>query len=133
MIDTPPPGPATTAASSSGPPPVTATAVEPIAVSFWKNRVVYVALSTAALFVLLGYSIHADRHVSTVAWLLSTMFILYLVAPSAEQAIKMLATVSALRAGVAFTSTADVDQKAGTASSTSTASPAAAPPPPLQD
>ena len=130
MTDATTPGPASSSASSAGPPPVTATAVEPIAVSFWKNRVVYVALVTAALMAALFYSIAVDRHVSTVAWLLSTMFILYLVAPSAEQAIKMLATVSALRAGVAFTSTADVDQKAGTASSTSTATPAA---PPLQD
>jgi hypothetical protein len=134
MSDTVTPGPATTAASSSGPPPVTATAVEPLSVSFWKNRVVYVSLSTAALFVILAGAIFADRHVDVVAWLLATMFVLYLVAPSAEQAVKMLATVAALRAGVAFTSTADVDQKAGTASSTSTATPAAAPPPaPLQD
>lgn len=100
-------------------------AADPIAVSFWKNRVVYVGLVTAALMAALFYSIAVDRHVSTVAWLLSTMFILYLVAPSAEQAVKMLATVSALRAGVAFTSHADVNERTGTASATATATPSA--------
>lgn len=123
-MPTKPPPERTPTASSEGPPPVTATSAEPIAVSFWKNRVAYVYAVTAALMVVLAGAIVADRHVVTVAWLLGTMFVLYLVAPSAEQAVKMLATAAALRAGVAFSSSAEVDQRKGTASSSSSAIPA---------
>lgn len=46
------------------------------------------------------------------------MWVLYLVAPSAEQAAKMLATVSALRGGVAFRSSAQVSTPQGGSATT---------------
>jgi hypothetical protein len=57
--------------------------------------------------------------------------ILYLIAPSAEQAAKMMATVSAWKAGISTTSTARATAPDGsTAEATKTAGPAAAPPAP---
>jgi putative chitinase len=55
---------------------------------------------------------------------------LYLIAPSAEQATKMLATVSALKAGVSFTSRAAIDTGTGRAESSSVAGPASPAPAP---
>jgi len=58
------------------------------------------------------------------------MWVLYLVAPSAEQAAKMLATVSALRGGVAFRSSAQVQTpQGGTATTTLQAGKPGATPP----
>lgn len=57
--------------------------------------------------------------------------VLYLIAPSAEQATKMMATVSALKSGVGFASSSQASGPQGQASSEARAGPApAAPAPP---
>lgn len=99
--------------------PAGASAGGVIAHSDWLARKRYVLLATLVLLGVLVYAIHVDRHVDAVAWLLSTLFVLFLVAPSAEQAVKMLATVAALRAGVAITTSAE----SGDAKSVSSAVP----------
>lgn len=105
-----------------------ATAGEPIPHSSWDRRSVYVWLVTGALLGFAGRAMEteSDAGLDLVGFLLSFLFVLYIVAPSAEQAVKMLATVAALRAGVSFASSSDVNAREGTASSTSTATPAAA-------
>lgn len=70
--------------------------------STWKARVWYSWAISAGLLVgliaccFLSKSAHI---VSTLAWCLVTNNILMLVAPSAEQVVKMLAQVAAIRAG----------------------------------
>jgi hypothetical protein len=54
--------------------------------------------------------------------------VLYLIAPSAEQATKMIQTVSALKAGVGFASRSTASGPEGTATSSAVAGPASAPP-----
>jgi len=88
-------------------------AAEPLAHSNWKARREYAFVLTITLLVVLVLSIVLDRHVDPVAWLISLVVSLFLVAPSAEQATKMLATAAALRAGVSFRSTAEVDPSTG--------------------
>lgn len=66
-------------------------------------------------------------------WMLVVIIIdrvLYLIAPSAEQAAKMMATVSAWKGGISTTSTATTSGPGGTATTTTTAGPTAAPAPP---
>lgn len=108
-----------------------ATPTTPLEHSNWNARKAYVWAVTIGLFAALILAVVLDRHVDVVAWLMATMFILFLVAPSAEQAIKMLATVAALRAGVAFASTSSVDQSAGTSEAAMSATPAS--PAPIGD
>lgn len=105
-----------------------ANAASPIEHSNWTDRKTYIFSVTAALLAILIAAIIYDRHVDVVAWLLATVFILFLVAPSAEQAVKMLATVAALRSGVAFASSATVDDAQGSSTSAASATPGAAPP-----
>jgi hypothetical protein len=97
--------------------PPRATSAEPLAHSNWKSRRAYAFAVTLALLFMLGWAIHHDKAgaLDVLTWLLSTMFILWMVAPSAEQAVKMLATAAALRSGVAFTSHAEVDPRRGRA------------------
>lgn len=99
-------------------------AAAPIQHSDWKARREYAFLSTAILFAILVVAISLDRHVDAVAWLLGSLFFLFLIAPSAEQAVKMLAVASSLRAGVAFTSSAESNARSGQARSEETAIPA---------
>lgn len=70
--------------------------------SVWKNRVIYSWAVTAALvFGLLAVCfVTKDQHtISTLAWLIFSNNILMLVAPTAEQIVKMMAQVAAIRAG----------------------------------
>lgn len=70
--------------------------------SRWANRIIYLFAITAALVVLLGIAIGADKpaHVTTtLAWLIVFFAFLTVVTPSGEQVIKMLAQVQAIRAG----------------------------------
>jgi hypothetical protein len=105
--------------------PVKATSVDPLAHSNWKGRRAYAYAVTAVLLAIMAYAVYYEKTgtLDVLAWLLSTMFVLWMVAPSAEQAVKMLATAAALRSGVAFSASAEVDEKQGTASSQSSAVP----------
>lgn len=58
-------------------------------------------------------------------YLVGLLVILYLIAPSAEQAGKWIATLSAWRSGVTTTSTSSASSPAGSASATTTATPTA--------
>lgn len=149
-----------TPAASAGPPP-TADPQDPLPESSWKWRRIFVFLSTATtsvgilIIMLMLYQIAkvdlsgrqgVQTTLATIESLYNLAFwliiltlvdrVLYLIAPSAEQATKMLATVSALKSGVAFTSTSRATSSEGEAVSTSAAGPSTAalvaPEPPLQ-
>jgi hypothetical protein len=141
-------------AASAGPPP-TADPQDPLPESNWKWRRWYVFGATTAcsvgilvILVMLYRIARVDlvgrqTDKTTLAtiealyqlgrWLVFLTLVdrvLYLIAPSAEQATKMLATVSALKSGVGFASSSKASGPQGEASSASTAGPAAVAPVP---
>lgn len=119
--------PDATATSAKTTPPSVSVA-QPLDHSNWKRRWVFTWLASIAVLVLEIVSLVKGNAPNGYESLFMTLFILIIVAPSAEQAIKMLSTVAALRAGVTFTSRSEVDAQAGTASTETTATPAATPP-----
>jgi hypothetical protein len=150
---------ATKPAATAGPPP-TADPQDPLPESNWKWRRYYVFGATilcsigiliimVMLYRIAKLDLAGRQGVQTTLATIDALYglgkwlviltlvdrILYLIAPSAEQATKMLATVSALRSGVAFASSSRAVGPQGEASSESTAGPAPAqavqPVPPL--
>lgn len=80
------------------------------------------------LLILAGASVLHEAAIA--AWIVVAIIcngIFYTVAPSGEQVAKMLASVSAMKAGVNFATRQEVDANAGTASSVSTAGQAGGP------
>lgn len=70
--------------------------------SRWGNRIVYLFAITGALALMLGAAVYLDKPasvVSTLAWLIVFFGFLTVVTPSAEQVIKMLNQVAAIKAG----------------------------------
>lgn len=142
---------ADTPAATAGPPP-TADPQDPLPESNWRWRRIFVfsttvlcSLGILIIMVMLYRIVQVDlsgrQGVQTTlatiealyklgAWLVILTLVdrvLYLIAPSAEQATKMLATVSALKSGVGFSSFSRAVGPEGEASSTSSAGPAPAP------
>lgn len=71
--------------------------------SRWSNRMAYLAAASGAILLILGAAIWLDKPrtvTDPLCWLLVWLSFLMVVTPSAEQATKMLAQVSAIRAGV---------------------------------
>jgi hypothetical protein len=135
-------------AATAGPPP-TAEAQDPLPESSWTWRRLYVFLSTVVcsvgiafimymLFRISQQELNGRQSVETTlattealyklgAWLVVLTLVdrvLYLIAPSAEQATKMLATVSALKSGVGFSNTSRAAGPEGEAETVVTAGPA---------
>lgn len=122
-------------------PPVTVDPQDPLPESNWFWRRVFIFLLTATI--MLGVFWYVDT-LATAAlllnetaikglisllkfalWLVAGLITLYLIAPSAEQAGKWIATVAAWRSGVTTTSTSSASSPAGSASATTTATPTA--------
>lgn len=82
------------------------------------NRMARAADANHAADVLLSYSKWI-----IVAWLVTTM--LYMIAPSGEQVVKMLATLSAWKSGISTAISSHVDAKHGVAETKTVAGPAA--------
>lgn len=137
-------GPAATAS-----PPQTAVAdpQDPLPESNWFWRRVFVGVICAALLALVWYRTEVigqaalsgkagavDGLVDLLKlslYLTGLVIMLYLIAPSAEQAGKWLATISAWKGGVSTTSTSKATASDGsTAQATTSAGPSAAPKPP---
>lgn len=152
LLRAPMPADETAAAATTRPP--TADPQDPLPESNWKWRRIFVFLNSLAasagiavvlglLFSIARETLEGRQSVQTtlatiealygVAWWLVILLLadrtLYLIAPSAEQATKMLATVSALKSNVSFTSASRATAPDGsTATATSAAGPAAVPP-----
>ena len=145
MVDAPAP------AATAGPPP-TADPQDPLPESNWKWRRIFVfsssvlcaagiAIVLVMLYAIARTTLDGRQSVQTtlatiealynLGWWLAILTLidraLYLIAPSAEQATKMLATVSALKSGVGFASSSRAVGPDGEATSSSTAGPAPAP------
>jgi hypothetical protein len=122
-------------------PPVTVDPQDPLPESNWFWRRVFIFLLTATI--LFGVWYYVDT-LATAAlllnetaikglisllkfalWLIAGLITLYLIAPSAEQAGKWIATLAAWRSGVTTTSTSSASSPAGSASATTTATPTA--------
>lgn len=128
-------------------PPVTVDPQDPLPESNWFWRRVFIFLLTATI--LFGVWYYVDT-LATAAlllnetaikglisilkfclWLIAGLITLYLIAPSAEQAGKWIATLAAWRSGVTTTSTSSASSPAGSASATTTATPTAPATPPV--
>jgi hypothetical protein len=122
-------------------PPVTVDPQDPLPESNWFWRRVFIFLLTATI--LFGVWYYVDT-LATAAlllnetaikglisllkfalWLIAGLITLYLIAPSAEQAGKWIATLAAWRSGDTTTSTSSASSPAGSASATTTATPTA--------
>jgi len=121
--------------SAATAPPVTLDPQDPLPESNWVPRRWYVFPTTGALLVLMFLQIEAKGDLLWLAVCLIVVVFCYLIAPSAEQAAKVIAAASALKAGVTFRSSATASTPDGQATATNeagkakTAEPAAAPPP----
>jgi hypothetical protein len=96
---------------------------DPLPESNWKYRRRFAFVALALYAVLRGFAIWHTREAS--AWGLDlvcfAIIVCYMIAPSGEQAVKMIQTVSALKGGVSFNTTSAVDAAAGTATTTTEA------------
>lgn len=81
-------------------PPVSVDAQDPLPESNWVPRRWFCFLALVGLLALLAGALYLDRGIWAVTFLLASIMVLYLIAPSAEQATKMLATASMLKQGV---------------------------------
>lgn len=114
-----------TSSASTGQTPgiITADPQDPLPESNWAPRRWYAFLSLGLGFILALVSITNGGH--GVGWIMAFLIaggVFYMVAPSAEQAVKMLAAVSAMKGGVSFkTSSSVTTPEGGEASTTSSA------------
>lgn len=138
-------------AATVGPPP-SADPQDPLPESNWKWRRIFVFAATAVcsagigiilfmLYQIAKVDLSGRQGVQTTLATITALYelgrwlviltlvdrVLYLIAPSAEQATKMMATVSALKSGIGFASSSQASGPSGTASSASAAGPAVAP------
>lgn len=120
MTDKPP------ATASAGPPP-TADIQDPLPEgSFFWRRLFSYAVSTAiiALLAIVVWRLDGDDELRQVALYLCLLLFMvvtyYMIAPSAEQVVKMLQTAKLFMQGVRTTATATAQNKQGRASTTTT-------------
>lgn len=109
---------------SSGDPPLQADVQDPLPESNWLYRRWFIfVLSTINIIGLWWIGRHVQDHDAAFRWLLLFQWFLityYLIAPSAEQVVKMIQSASMFKQGVVTTTTATVNSSTGQASSQTT-------------
>jgi len=136
---------ATDPAAASASPPV-ADAQDPLPESNWFWRRIFIFALSAGLLALVWFKVNDVAAVALTGsetaiaglvkllrlclYLIGMLILFYLLAPSAEQLVKLIQTAKSLREGVSFTSTARSTGPEGSAENTNTAGPAPAEPPP---
>lgn len=99
---------------------------DPLPESDWGPRRWFAFLSLFATVVLAAVSL--QKNGVGISWVISFGMLnafLYLVAPSGEQAVKMIVAGSAMKAGVSFRTSSNVTTPDGTATASSSATPSA--------
>lgn len=90
-------------ADSPAPPPLDAQ--DPLPDPSWDFRRWFVAGFFVILAGLRAYTVHMNKGAGLLDWLMGMVIVCYLIAPSAEQMTKMLATASLLKSGVTMRQT----------------------------
>lgn len=78
--------------------------------SRWSNRIAYLFSVTGVLALMLGGAMYLDKPthiINTLSWLIVFFGFLTVVTPSAEQVLKMLNVVAAIRAGAKIGANSD--------------------------
>lgn len=118
----------TSTASPDKPAGLVADPQDPLPESDWGPRRWFAFLSLFATVLLAAVSL--QKNGVGISWVISFGMLnafLYLVAPSGEQAVKMIVAGSAMKAGVSFRTSSNVTTPDGAATASSSATPTAPP------
>ena len=102
---------------------------DPLPESNWQPRRQFVFGTQTALSIMIAAAIGL-RFEPVIGWLVSALMLnsaFYLIAPSAEQVLRGLTVVTALRGGITFASSSSADVRTGEVRSEATATPAVDP------